>query len=71
MAPLLRAVAPRQGASTTLVCALDPAVEPGRYYHNCQVDRTWINPRAYSPELGKQLWDFTEELLKKIDAGKK
>lgn len=51
------------------MCALDPAAEPGKYYHNCTVDKKWIHGDAYSPELGAKLWEATEEILKKLEAG--
>lgn len=57
-----------QGASTTLVCALAPDVAPGKFYHNARQEKRWVHRLAYSPELGRELWSFTEEVIRKAEA---
>ncbi|KAF1967233.1 NAD(P)-binding protein [Bimuria novae-zelandiae CBS 107.79] len=53
-----------QGASTTLVAALDPALnEPkGILLHNCQIFDA--APYATDEELAKRLWTLSEKLVK-------
>ncbi|KDO26516.1 hypothetical protein SPRG_07918 [Saprolegnia parasitica CBS 223.65] len=56
-----------QGAATTIVAALDPAVQPGGYYADCQVS-TDLHPKATDVDLARQLWEVSESLVKDIEA---
>lgn len=50
------------------MCALAPDVAPGKYHHNARVEERWVHEQAYNPELGKEMWVFTEEVIRKVDA---
>ncbi|KAJ1557686.1 hypothetical protein HK405_015407, partial [Cladochytrium tenue] len=52
-----------QGAATTVVCALDPAVQPGKYYKDCQVSSE-LHPLAFDDTLSARLWSVSEEMVK-------
>ncbi|KDO18234.1 hypothetical protein SPRG_16338 [Saprolegnia parasitica CBS 223.65] len=56
-----------QGAATTIVAALDPAVQPGGYYADCQLS-TDLHPKATDVDLARQLWEVSESLVKDIEA---
>lgn len=46
-----------------MFAALAPELEGGAYYHNCQVETKHVHPLAQSEELGKKLWEYSEEVL--------
>ena len=47
------------GASTQLVCALQPGITGG-YYADCVPDTRYISKRAGDAALAKKLWEYTE-----------
>lgn len=53
-----------QGAATTCYVGLSPQLKgvTGKYFADCNVEKT--SKLARSEELAKQLWDFSEELIK-------
>lgn len=53
---------PKQGAQTTLTCALDPDLEQvsGEYFSNCK--KAKCNPAANDPELACWLWEESVKL---------
>ncbi|XP_039288381.1 retinol dehydrogenase 12-like isoform X2 [Nilaparvata lugens] len=53
----------KQGAQTTLYCALDEktANETGLYYSDCEAAVT--SPKATDPKLAKQLWDLSLQMV--------
>lgn len=53
-----------QGAATTCYVGLNPQLKgvTGKYFADCNVEKT--SKAARSDELAKQLWDFSEELIK-------
>jgi WW domain-containing oxidoreductase len=55
-----------QGAATQCFLALHPAVSGanGKYFQNCAFSKR--SKASRSPKLGRELWDFTEDLLSKI-----
>ncbi|KAJ3322560.1 hypothetical protein HDV06_002937 [Boothiomyces sp. JEL0866] len=53
-----------QGTATTIVCAFDPKIEPGKYYYDCQVG-TLYHDMAYNEELALKLTEFSHELIDK------
>jgi retinol dehydrogenase 12 len=52
----------RQGAMTTLFCALSDAAQPGKYHSDCRL----AQPRsiAYSSSKARQLWQLSERILR-------
>ena len=52
-----------QGSATTIVCALDPKIEGGRYYEDCQVSNR-VHEKAFDNELAARLATVTEQILK-------
>jgi len=51
---------PNQGASTTMVCALQDADSvASQYYSNCQP--TTMSEEAMNPEVASRLWDLSEQ----------
>lgn len=55
---------PKQGAQTTIYCAVDEEVknETGLYYENCK--RSKPSRDARDSELAKKLWDLSVEWVK-------
>lgn len=53
----------REGAQTTIYCSVTENIESlsGRHFHDCHVVKTYRAAR--NPELPKQLWEMTENLL--------
>jgi hypothetical protein len=53
-----------QGAATTCYVGLNPQLSgvTGQYFADCNVEKT--SKLAKSDELAKQLWDFSEELIR-------
>ncbi len=51
-----------QGASTTVLAALDPQIRPGEYYANCQVSHD-IHVSANDPDLQVKLWNVSEKMV--------
>ncbi|XP_057638946.1 retinol dehydrogenase 12 isoform X2 [Chionomys nivalis] len=53
----------RQGAQTSLHCALAEGLEPlsGKYFRDCK--RTWVSPRARNKKTAERLWNVSCELL--------
>ncbi|RLN22793.1 short-chain dehydrogenase TIC 32, chloroplastic-like [Panicum miliaceum] len=53
-----------QGAATTCYVGLNPQLRgvTGKYFADCNVEKT--SKHAKSDELAKQLWDFSEELIR-------
>ncbi|XP_035301816.1 retinol dehydrogenase 12 isoform X3 [Cricetulus griseus] len=53
----------RQGAQTSLHCALAEGLEPlsGKYFSDCK--RTWVSPRARDKKTAERLWNVSCELL--------
>ncbi|XP_017658413.1 retinol dehydrogenase 12 isoform X2 [Nannospalax galili] len=53
----------RQGAQTSLYCALEEGLEPlsGKYFSDCK--RTWVSPRARNKKTAERLWNVSCELL--------
>lgn len=53
----------RQGAQTSLHCALAEGLEPlsGKYFSDCK--RTWVSPRARNKKTAERLWNVSCELL--------
>ncbi|KAJ6584456.1 hypothetical protein B0H19DRAFT_1249422 [Mycena capillaripes] len=54
-----------QGAATTLVAALDPALNdtPGAYLSDCVVANELIAPPSSDPANAERLWTLTEEII--------
>ncbi|KAJ3252298.1 hypothetical protein HK103_001643 [Boothiomyces macroporosus] len=53
-----------QGTATSIVCAFDPKIEPGKYYYDCQLG-TLYHPLSYDEELALKLTKFSHELIEK------
>eukprot|EP00835_Amoeboradix_gromovi_P001637 NODE_79_length_22985_cov_0.358401.p5 type:complete len:345 gc:universal NODE_79_length_22985_cov_0.358401:10810-9776(-) len=51
-----------QGTSTTIVCALDPEIQFGKYYSDCQLC-TRLHKLAYDEELARKLTKVSNELI--------
>nr|XP_018864942.2 retinol dehydrogenase 12 [Gorilla gorilla gorilla] len=53
----------REGAQTSLHCALAEGLEPlsGKYFSDCK--RTWVSPRARNNKTAERLWNVSCELL--------
>ncbi|KAF6132534.1 retinol dehydrogenase 12 [Phyllostomus discolor] len=53
----------REGAQTSLHCALAEGLEPlsGKYFSDCK--RAWVSPRARNNKTAERLWDVSCELL--------
>ncbi|KAJ3349634.1 hypothetical protein HDU83_000399 [Entophlyctis luteolus] len=51
-----------QGAATTLVCALDPAVEFGKYYSDCQLSNA-VHRLAFDADFAEALKSTSDELI--------
>ncbi|XP_053458406.1 retinol dehydrogenase 12 isoform X2 [Nycticebus coucang] len=53
----------REGAQTSLHCALAEGLEPlsGKYFSDCK--RTWVSPRARDNKTAERLWNVSCELL--------
>ncbi|KAJ6502887.1 hypothetical protein C8R47DRAFT_1039402 [Mycena vitilis] len=54
-----------QGAATTVVAALDPALndKPGAYLSDCNVANEDVAAHCSDPANGKKLWTITEKLM--------
>lgn len=59
--PLMKT--PKQGAATTLHCALSPKVEniTGEYFDDCKIAKA--RPWAYDMDAAKKLWQVSEGLV--------
>ena len=55
---------PRQGAQTTLHCALAEELEgtSGRYYGNCQEEKL-ATAVAADDDVGEELWRISERMV--------
>ncbi|MBW00093.1 Retinol dehydrogenase 12, partial [Eschrichtius robustus] len=53
----------REGAQTSLHCALAEGLEPlsGKYFSDCK--KTWVSPRARNNKTAERLWNVSCELL--------
>ncbi|CAD7688803.1 unnamed protein product [Nyctereutes procyonoides] len=53
----------REGAQTSLHCALAEGLEPlsGKYFSDCK--RAWVSPRARDNKTAERLWNVSCELL--------
>lgn len=53
----------REGAQTSLHCALAEGLEPlsGKYFSDCK--RAWVSPRARNNKTAERLWNVSCELL--------
>ncbi|KAB0397412.1 hypothetical protein E2I00_008685 [Balaenoptera physalus] len=53
----------REGAQTSLHCALTEGLEPlsGKYFSDCK--KTWVSPRARNNKTAERLWNVSCELL--------
>jgi len=51
-----------QGTATSIVCSLDPKIELGKYYSDCQVS-DWLHPLAYDEATAERLDTVTAELI--------
>ncbi|XP_012636583.2 retinol dehydrogenase 12 [Microcebus murinus] len=53
----------REGAQTSLHCAMAEGLEPlsGKYFSDCK--RTWVSPRARDNKTAERLWNVSCELL--------
>lgn len=53
----------REGAQTSLHCALAEGLEPqsGKYFSDCK--RAWVSPRARNKKTAERLWRVSCELL--------
>lgn len=58
---------PWQGSQTVVYCALANNLVPGAYYSECRV--TKVNPQALDGEVGRAVWNASEQLIKKWKAG--
>eukprot|EP01038_Epipyxis_sp_PR26KG_P010105 gene10105-13581_t len=47
----------KEGAATSLFCALSPSIEPGAHYADCNIDTLYVHPKGYDKELAKNLWE--------------
>ena len=56
-----------QGTSTTLVCALDPKVEFGKYYFDCQLSND-VHELAFDAAIIEKLVKVSDELIAKAIA---
>jgi hypothetical protein len=54
-----------QGASTTIVAAFDPRIEPrsGYYLQDCNIDDVAVKPYAVDDANAERLWKLSEELV--------
>jgi len=59
---------PWEGAQTTICCAVDEALadQSGLYYADCQA-KDPDHPQLKDPNLARQLWERSEELVKLKD----
>ena len=53
-----------QGAATTIYTALEPNIQPGKWYLDCQLSNDYLHPLAFDVDTSKKLWNFSEELIK-------
>jgi NAD(P)-dependent dehydrogenase (short-subunit alcohol dehydrogenase family) len=53
-----------EGAATTVVCALDPNLKPGKWYIDCNETLEDLHPCANDEAIASRLWDVTEDLIK-------
>ncbi|XP_006738674.1 retinol dehydrogenase 12 [Leptonychotes weddellii] len=53
----------REGAQTSLHCALAEGLEPlsGKYFSDCK--KAWVSPKARDTETAERLWNVSCELL--------
>jgi NAD(P)-dependent dehydrogenase (short-subunit alcohol dehydrogenase family) len=52
----------KQGTATTIVCALDPNVQPDRYYEDCNVsDR--VHHAAFDKDIMAKLWTVSASMV--------
>jgi len=57
-------ITPEDGAQTILYCVLNPNIQSGKYYDNCQEGTVW-HPFVKNPEeTTKKLWQLSENLVK-------
>ena len=61
---VLMAKSPKQGAQTTIYCAVDESIsqESGHYYKDCK--KTALKPIGMDEEKASKLWTLSEELVK-------
>jgi len=52
---------PKQGAQTTMHCVLKPDLEQGKYFADCQVQRT--SDVSYNEENQRRLWELSERTV--------
>ncbi|KAJ3229665.1 hypothetical protein HDU78_008902 [Chytriomyces hyalinus] len=58
-----------EGAATSVLAALDPAVVGGGYYYDCKLSQgEGLHPKATDAELAKKLWEESEKLVAKTVA---
>ncbi|KAJ3085567.1 hypothetical protein HK102_014043 [Quaeritorhiza haematococci] len=54
----------KEGSATSIVAALDPQIESGGYYFDCNLSKgERMHPLATDAELAKKLWEETEKLI--------
>ena len=51
-----------QGSATTILCALDPKIEFGKYYSDCQLSDE-VHDRAFDEDLAAELTRVTDKLI--------
>jgi NAD(P)-dependent dehydrogenase (short-subunit alcohol dehydrogenase family) len=51
-----------EGTSTTMVCALDPKIEFGKFYDDCQI-ATKLHPHAYDMAMAQKLTKVSDEMI--------
>ncbi|CAF1102404.1 unnamed protein product [Adineta ricciae] len=51
----------RQGAMTTLYCALSDEAQPGKYHSNCRVAQP--SSIAYDSKKARELWELSEKII--------
>ncbi|KAJ1559112.1 hypothetical protein HK405_011968 [Cladochytrium tenue] len=52
-----------QGAATSVLCALDPDLQAGKYYVDCHVSEKH-HPLAFNDALAIRLWELSESMVK-------
>jgi len=53
---------PLDGTQTTLYCVLNPNIQPGKYYDDCEESKMTLPPNE--DEMAQKLWKVSEEMVK-------
>ena len=55
------------GSSTSVLAALDPKIQRSAHYADCAVETYTIHHQALDAGMAKKLWEFSEDIVSKID----